>query len=219
MHIITLSAKARCGKDTAANHLLKTIPNSTSYALAAPFKESMAKHFASYMSRDDIFGNGVDRNSFIIYIDTPDFEEAVYNIFKDFGYNLDDYNIDLTRYDFNGWTIRRLMQVIGTDIGCDLVDRHIWLKVFEQDLFRIGQFHDTVVVTDCRQPHEIEFLRKLGSTVIHLNRDTGLRDTHITEQGLTPVNGEFVIDNNGTLQELYNKLEWVLKTIEIETES
>lgn len=217
MNIITLSAKARCGKDTAADHILKTIPNSVSYALAAAFKESIAKHFSAYMSREDVFGTGVDRNSFIIYIDTPDFEEGVYNVFADFGYDLNKYDIDLTRYDFNGWTIRRLMQVIGTDIGVNKIDSHIWLKVFEADLFRMGQFHDTVVVTDCRQPHEIEFLRNLGSTVIHIHRNTGLSDSHITERGLEPIDGEFVIDNNGTLNDLFDRLNWALSTISLES--
>lgn len=219
MNIYTISAKARCGKDTAASHLMKTIPNTISYALAAGFKESIAKHFSEYMSRADVFGDGVDRNNFIIYIDSTDFEEATYRVFADFGYDLNKYpQIDLTRYDFNGWTIRRLMQCIGTDIGVNQIDSHIWLKEFENDLFRMKLIYDNVVVTDCRQPHEIEFLRGLKSTVIHIQRQTGLSDSHITERGLEPLDGEFIIDNNGTLKALYEQLDWVVKTVEVETE-
>jgi len=217
MNIYTLSAKARCGKDTAATHLMKTIPNSISYALAAGFKESIAKHFSDYMSRADVFGDGVDRNNFIIYIDSTDFEESTHKVFADFGYDLNKFpQIDLTRYDFNGWTIRRLMQVIGTDIGVNQIDSHIWLKEFESDLFRLKLIYDNVVVTDCRQPHEIEFLRGLNSTVIHIQRKTGLSDSHITERGLEPVDGEFVIDNNSTLKALYEQLDWVVNTVGIE---
>lgn len=216
MNIITLSAKARCGKDTAAHYILNKVPNSTSYALAAAFKESIAKHFTEYMSRDDVFGNGVDRNNFIIYIESSDLEQGIYNVFADFGYDLDKYDIDFTRFDFNGWTIRNLMQVIGTDIGVNKIDTNIWLKVFETELFNLARIYDTVVVTDCRQVHEIEYLRGLGSTVIHIKRHTGLTDSHITERGLEPIPGEFVVDNNGTLDELFANLNDVLQTVGIE---
>lgn len=218
MNVITISAKARCGKDTAANYILSKLPNATSFALASSFKESIAKHFSEYMSRDDVFGNGVDRNNFIIYIHSTDLEDGITKVFADFGYDLDKYNIDFTRFDFNGWTIRNLMQVIGTDIGVNKIDTNIWLKVFETELFNLSRIYDTVVVTDCRQAHEIDYLREMGSEVIHLRRNTGLTDSHITERGLDPVAGEFIVDNNGTLEELYWKLDWILSTIDLERE-
>ena len=212
MNIITLSAKARCGKDTAATYLLDNLENSTSYALAACFKESISNHFSEFLSRDDVFGYGVDRNSYIIYIDRSDFIERVERVFEDFGYQLDDIDWSVVD-DNNGWTIRRIMQVIGTDIGVNQIDTNIWLKEFEKAMFSLEEVYDTVIMVDCRQTHEIEFVRERGGSVIHILRETGLADDHITEQGLPVENGDFVVFNNGTLDEFYQKLDSVLSKI------
>jgi len=214
MNIITLSAKARCGKDTAAQYILDKLPGSTSYALAAVFKESIATEFAEYLSRDDVFGYGVDRNSFIIYIERSELIESVERIFEGFGYRMDELNIDWSVVgDNNGWTIRKLMQTIGTDIGVNQIDTNIWLKEFEKSMFNLEEAYDTVVMVDCRQTHEIEFVRERGGSVIHILRDTGLTDDHITEQGLPVEHGDFVVENNGTIQEFFENLDSVLKQI------
>lgn len=212
MNIITLSAKARCGKDTAASYILDQLPNSVSYALAACFKESIATHFSEYLTRDDVFGYGVDRNSYMIYIDRDDFIERVERILDDFGYRPDGIDWSVID-DNNGWTIRRIMQTVGTDIAVNQIDTNVWLKEFEKALFSLEEIHDTVVMVDCRQTHEIEFVRERGGTVIHILRDTGLHDEHITEQGLPVEDGDFVIENNGTLDEFYQKLDAVLKQL------
>lgn len=214
MNIITLSAKARCGKDTAASHILDKLPNSVSYALAACFKESIATHFADILTRDDVFGFGVDRNSYLLYIERNDFIERVERIYEDFGYRTDDLGVDWSVIDDNnGWTIRRIMQVVGTDIGVNQIDTNIWLKEFEKAMFSLEQIYDTVVMVDCRQTHEIEFVRERGGSVIHILRDTGLTDDHITEQGLPIDDEDFVVENNGTLQEFFDKLDSVLERL------
>lgn len=215
MNIITLSAKARCGKDTAAQFILDKVKNSTSYALAACFKESIANHFSEYLTRDDVFGYGVDRNTYMIYIDRQEFIGLVKDLFLDFGYDLDlDYCIDWDCIDENnGWTIRRIMQTVGTDVGVNQIDTNIWLKEFEKAMFTLAETYDTVVMVDCRQTHEIEFVRERGGSVIHILRDTGLVDTHITEQGLPVEYGDFVVDNNGSLSEFYEKLATIIDTL------
>jgi hypothetical protein len=199
MNIITLSAKARCGKDTAAQYILDKLPGSTSYALAACFKESIANEFSDFLTRDDVFGYGVER---------------VERIYEAFGYRMDELDIDWSVVDDNnGWTIRRIMQVVGTDVGVNQIDTNIWLKEFEKAMFSLEEAYDTVVMVDCRQTHEIEFVRERGGSVIHILRETGLTDDHITEQGLPVENGDFVVDNNGTLPEFFEKLDSVLEQI------
>jgi hypothetical protein len=216
MNIITLSAKARCGKDTAAQYILDKLSGSTSYALAACFKESIATHFSDFLTRDDVFGYGVDRNSFMIYIERSDFIERVESIYEDFGYRMDELDIDWSVVDDNnGWTIRRIMQVVGTDVGVNQIDTNIWLKEFEKAMFSLEEVYDTVVMVDCRQTHEIEFVRERGGSVIHILRETGLTDDHITEQGLPVENGDFVVENNGTLLEFFHKLDSVLEQVDI----
>jgi hypothetical protein len=221
MRLITISAKARCGKDTAAQYLLSRYPRSTAYALAACFKESISNHFSEYLTYDDVFGYGVDRNSYLIYIDREEFIDLTKKVFADFGYNLDEFSDDGECIDIdwsvinddNGWTIRRMMQTIGTDIGVNQIDTNIWLKEFEKELFKIEPIYDTVVMTDCRQIHEIEFIRNRNGHVLHVLRDTGLDDDHITERGLPIEDEDFVIENDGTLDDFYRKLDQFIQQL------
>ena len=215
MNLISLSAKARCGKDTAADYIRgHSHLNATTYALASPFKESIASHFADIFTHADVFGTGVDRNTHIFYIDGEEVKRRVKHIFLDFGYDLDDYNIVWPhQFDSQSWTIREIMQIVGTDIGCNQVDQMIWVKLLDEKLFNIEKLYDTVIITDCRQDHEMSHMRNLGAKVLHIHRDTGIQDTHSTEAGLPVADGDWVIENNGTLDEYYEALDSFIASI------
>lgn len=218
MNLIALSAKARCGKDTAASfirdyqHL-----NATTFALAATFKEAIAKHFSDLFTHADVFGTGVDRNTAEFFIEEEDFIKRVKSIFLDYGYDLDEKKIDWQGVYANGqvWTIRRIMQYVGTDVGCNQVDLMVWVKILDTELFKLDKVYDTVIITDCRQDHEMSYMRTLGANVLHIIRDTGLEDSHSTEKGLPVLEGDYVIDNNGTLQEFYVELDKYVNTLKV----
>lgn len=106
------------------------------------------------------------------------------------------------------WTIRRLMQVFGTDIMC-AIDNRIWVMyAFRRILSEDG---NDFVITDCRQEHEQKMLRKFGAKFIFINKDTGLVDNHSTEQGLIPQPDDVIVDNNGTIEQLKNQLIEIMK--------
>lgn len=216
MNIIALSAKARCGKDTAASFIrdFKHL-NATTYALAATFKEAIAKHFSDLFTHADVFGTGVDRNTAEFFIEEEDFIKRVKSIFLDYGYDLDENKIDWQGVYANGqvWTIRRIMQYVGTDVGCNQVDLMVWVKILDSELFKLDKVYDTVIITDCRQDHEMSYMRTLGANVLHIIRDTGLEDGHSTEQGLPKLPQDYVIDNNGTLEEFYAELSKFVETL------
>jgi dephospho-CoA kinase len=53
----------------------------------------------------------------------------------------------------------------------------------------------------------------MGATVIHVVRPNSesSQDTHITEAGLPIRDGDIVITNDGSLEDLYSKIEKVIK--------
>lgn len=103
------------------------------------------------------------------------------------------------------WTSRRLMQTFATDVVCNCISPTVWTRMLLSDLLINGEHVDTLI-TDCRQIHEYKYFRSLGAKFIFIERDTGLNDTHSTEQGLTPQPGDVVILNNGTLDELKSQI-------------
>lgn len=104
------------------------------------------------------------------------------------------------------WTIRALMQTFGTDIGC-WYDQNIWIDYADE----FAAINKNVVFLDCRQPWEYDFVRDLDGTIFHIHRDVpDEEDTHSTEQGLPVGPEDFVINNNGTLDELQAQVTMII---------
>ncbi|UOX40522.1 deoxynucleoside monophosphate kinase [Aeromonas phage GomatiRiver_11] len=226
--IVALSAKKRCGKDTVGDIL--TDKGFVKYALAEPIKRFLVNAinndrklplFVKHFSFDDINGFGYDREEGL-----PISNDDVYRIMRSAWMNVcDDIGIKYT-YEHTGviadavlgnrkvWSIRRLMQTLGTDIGCK-IDKNIWTDYLK----RFKENHDNIdlVVTDCRQPWELETLREMGAEVIHILRsDTGVIyiDNHSTERGLPIEDGDHVINNDSSLEDLKLTVKNLLKYIE-----
>lgn len=216
--IIALSAKKRCGKDTVGDMLQEK--GFQKYALAHPIKNFLLLAmredirlplFVQNFNMDDFNGFGYDREEFL-----PISNSDVFRIMRSAWMLVcDDQGIDYT-YAHTGiiseavlgnmkaWSIRRLMQTFGTDIGC-AINKRIWMKYLENVLPN----HKNIVVTDCRQDHEMREMRELGAKVVHILRETNSIeiDTHSTELGLPITDGDHVIKNDGTLDDLKNSVE------------
>jgi hypothetical protein len=115
--------------------------------------------------------------------------------------------------NINNWSVRHLMQTLGTDVIVNQFDKMYWVKLFALDYFdKIYTDANYYVVPDVRQQHEIDSLRAMGATVIHVVRSESdqVQDSHITEAGLPILPGDVVIKNDGTLSELYNTIDKLL---------
>ena len=69
-----------------------------------------------------------------------------------------------------------------------------------------------VCFDDVRVENEAAFLRSNGGFIVRLVRETGIVDDHESER--VPVQGDYVIDNNGDLQYLYTQLDGVIRDIQ-----
>jgi hypothetical protein len=101
-------------------------------------------------------------------------------------------------------TPRWLMQHIGTNVFRDAFHTDIWVAALERKLLK----YKNVVVTDCRFPNEIELLKRLGGCMIRVNRgEPPSSFVHPSEWAWVSCGPMYTIDNNGTLEDAYKKID------------
>ena len=242
MKLIFIIGKKRSGKDTTADYLANNY-KTKKFQLAGPIKDTLAdcwnpdltQKTGVSLNRLDFEGKGYDREQ-ILLLNNKDvieyMQRCVYRLLDrklkagkrengffihdngDFSFSGNTKIEALINKNTKPWTVRRLMQTLGTDIFCNMVDRMYWLKLFAIDY--VDSFHDDLdfyIVPDTRQDHELDAARAMGATVIHVVRpdSESSQDTHITEAGLPIRDGDIVITNDGSLEDLYSKIEKVIK--------
>jgi hypothetical protein len=110
---------------------------------------------------------------------------------------------------------RDFLQFIGTWVKKK--DQNFWVNLAKQNIteqFQKGK--NIVLVSDVRYPNEFEMLRELGFTLIKIERkvetDLTLEQTcHSSENSLSNADWDFTIDNNGTLEDFYRKIDKFIK--------
>jgi hypothetical protein len=136
-------------------------------------------------------------------------------------------------------TPRILLQVIGTNLFRDKLLPNIWVNAlfskYRPDGYELGNnkhiadvlediHHNTLnypnwCITDMRFPNELEAIKKRGGISIRVNRDNGTRaiDTspHASETALDNAEFDYIVDNNGSIEELIDKVKEILITEKI----
>lgn len=110
--------------------------------------------------------------------------------------------------EYWGLTLRDVLQRFGTEAMRDNFGADFWINRWE------SEYHDlkknfSVVITDVRFPNEASRIRSLGGVIVHIRRDgaglEGSAGSHISEQVLPFERDDFVINNNGSLDDLVNQ--------------
>ena len=184
--IIGITGRKKSGKDTIGDYLVNK-HNYTRYGFADPLKEGIQRMFG--FTNDQIWGD-------------------------------DKEMID----PFWGVSSREILQIAGTELfqfelpkyipAFQNIGRTIWVKRFEQWYKERYTTDRDVVVSDCRFLHEAEKIREMGGIILKVVRDTTLNEfsDHPSEVEMSKIVPDFVIDNNSTLDELYNNVEFFLQT-------
>lgn len=115
---------------------------------------------------------------------------------------------------------RRLLQVLGTEAGRSY-NPNIWVEKLANKVELQLQIPNFVFVDDWRFENEADYFNDnflYEVTRIRINREVQTSDIyeHESENGL-PTNREyydFFIDNEGTIEELYSKLDGILAYLE-----
>ena len=125
-----------------------------------------------------------------------------------------------TELNMPNLTPRYVLQYFGTELFRVHWNQDIWLKVIEK---KINQYRN-IVITDCRFPNEIEMLKKYNAKFIHIHRQMPswfksyqegndveeASKLHISEKEWIRTNPDFIINNDGTLDELYENINNIL---------
>jgi hypothetical protein len=107
-----------------------------------------------------------------------------------------------------GASPRRLMQTLGTEWGRQLINPDIWLVLAKQRLLAFGP---GMIISDVRFENEANWVRSLGGLVIHLVRPSAPKiEQHISEAGVLVNDLDLVIHNNGTLEQLFDRVKETL---------
>ena len=110
-----------------------------------------------------------------------------------------------------GRSPRELYQKVGTDIARN-IDVNVWVK--GADIFRQENPGRSIVITDVRFSNEAFWIRSQGGLVVFLHSDTrGIFEGggHLSENGLEGSDVDIVLQNDGTIEALYAKLEELKK--------
>ncbi|QQK88036.1 hypothetical protein [Providencia phage PSTRCR_127] len=212
MILIGLTGQKRSGKDTCADAILE-ISNGKKKSFAQLLKWTLTVNWPQNVGEtlyfEDFDGHGFDREKRLQISDNKlvlrtYFISCVEYLRKNYGLKgYFNFNHIINKYE--DWTIRRLLQTLGTDIVVQM-DKMFWVKHVVCNY--IDSFDKEVyIITDCRQTHEIETVRNLGGTIIHLRKPGINNDTHITEQELPVKEGDIILNNDSDLETFIKKVQ------------
>jgi hypothetical protein len=117
---------------------------------------------------------------------------------------------------------RTIMQFIGTDLlrnnlgkimpglGNDVFIHHFKLWC-EQESKLHPNIH--IVVSDVRFRNEFECIKKMGGTIIKINRNNVTNDTHASEIEQNEIPYDYIINNTGTITDYYDAIDKILNKI------
>ena len=100
---------------------------------------------------------------------------------------------------------RRLLQVIGTECGREY-DKDIWIKKMREQIAIYVPKFDIIAIDDCRFDNEPQLVKDLGGIVIEITRPGCVPDGHASEAGISSNLIDYHIFNNGTLEQLKEKV-------------
>lgn len=126
-------------------------------------------------------------------------------------------------------TPRWVLQYWGTEVGRRSFHDDIWIASLEN---KLRNSKDSIVVSDCRFPNEIDSIKKLGGKIIWVQRgelpswydlaleankgsNVALNDLkaakiHASEWAWIGHEFDAILDNNGTIEELYQQVKNLL---------
>lgn len=188
--IIGFCGNLHAGKDTAGAYLIKKY-GFERRAFADPVKKSIAALF-----------------------DIPYWEVDKFKNDPEVRVTVDVYDGDDVGEIFATFTFRQFIQRYGTEAHRDIpeIGYNFWVDL----TLPVGGYYAgrKIVITDCRFTNEVERIQMLDGFVIRIIRE-GMEvpiTEHISEQSQF-LNANFTIENNGTIEDLYEQLDNLLATI------
>ena len=106
-------------------------------------------------------------------------------------------------------TVRTLLQKVGTDCMRDCLHKNVWVNALFADFYPVKMSQDNPskwIITDCRFPNEATAIKEKGGILIKVTRPGEEVGTHASEIALDNWSFDIVINNNGTIDDLIEKV-------------
>lgn len=101
--------------------------------------------------------------------------------------------------------VRRLMQIMGTEVGRNLFDPELWVKLAERKLASTLSVGSTVI-TDVRFPNEARLIKKHGGFLVRLTRPkVGPVNEHVSDRASENWTYDHHLVNDGDVSDLHQK--------------
>ena len=143
-----------------------------------------------------------------------------------YGSYIKEYAKKISNWDGNEETKpRKLLQELGTDIIRNKIDKDLFVRRLCEDIRVYDYYFDVATISDARFPNEMEWPKKNFDNVINIRiiRDgydsvlSEKEQKHLTEVALDEYNSyDYVIHNDGTLDDLKEKVSDVVRKVEHE---
>ncbi len=123
-------------------------------------------------------------------------------------------NVSLDFIDKNKDNFRLILQGWGTDFRRKLYGENYWIDKTDDAISRFGNFKH-IILPDVRFENEYDYVKSKGGIVIRVNRTRDENnckpyvDNHSSEISLDNFKFDYTIDNNGTIEELIEKVKQI----------
>jgi len=201
--IIGITGFIGSGKDTVANMFVES--GCVHDSFAAPLKDLCSSIFG--WERSMLEGDTVESRDFR---ETPDMFWT-------------------KKLGVPNFTPRLALQLLGTEVLRNHFDQDIWLNSLEYRIRKQSTDAPCVVISDARFRNELDLIKKMGGKIIWVQRgelpewyevaktahnnvvsrkimETTYKDVHESEWNWAGYPVDFIIDNNGTIEDLKNKV-------------
>ena len=184
-NLIGISGKIGSGKDTAAE-IIQHLTNPMGLDMF-PYE---VKKFAGKLKTIASILTGIPVEKF------EDQEFKKQYLGEDWNYQIDKFN------PIQKMTVRELLQKLGTDALRDGLHTNVWVNALLADYNENSNW----LVTDTRFPNEAKAIKDLGGVVLRIERSTCQLGTHPSETALDDYTFDYVINNNGSKEDLEKEL-------------
>lgn len=101
---------------------------------------------------------------------------------------------------------RHFLQIVGTEWGRS-IDKNLWINIA---LSKAKNLNGNLFINDLRFPNELTALKDNGwicIKIVRTNPDKEHVSAHESEAGVDSDQWDYVIENNGSLAELFNQID------------
>jgi predicted kinase len=109
--------------------------------------------------------------------------------------------------------VRRLLQPLGTEVGRGLIGENVWVDITARKIERLLAEGHSVALTGCRFENELRMIHSFAGRAVWVERPS-LNPTpegvHASEVSLGPQDFDLTVVNDGSLADLYARVDTLL---------